>query len=132
MKSAALKPRTTARAPQDPTRFGGLPMEAASVSSTETRSGRYRRIETMKQTLAMNSVRSSRLTPKSALALLIAAAAAWFAVYQWMGLWDPAHDHVEAGRFYVRVGSPQQAAQEWRAAVRVNPNSVEAWELLGE
>src|SRR5262249_20303950 len=68
--------------------------------------------------------------PKTALAMFFVAAVVWCTAYLWVRQWDPARDHVEAGRNFVRLGMGTEAEREWKEAVRVNPNSAAAWELL--
>ncbi len=45
---------------------------------------------------------------------------------------SPAERHLEAGAQLLQSGQDLAAEQEWRKAVRLEPDNVEAWELLGD
>jgi len=62
--------------------------------------------------------------------LLLLAAGVWGALL--LGFASPERRHLEAGMEYAHRSQGQQAEGEWREAIRLNPNSLEAWNYLGE
>lgn len=65
-----------------------------------------------------------------AVALLVLAAAAWGVVFLWQSRASPAERHVEAGIEYANSGQNERAVREWRAAIALDPDNADAWELL--
>jgi tetratricopeptide (TPR) repeat protein len=72
------------------------------------------------------------LRPATALILVLLAATLWAAVFFRQYHEAPVRRHIEAGAEYARLGQAGRAEQEWREAVRLDPNNAAAWELLGE
>lgn len=65
-----------------------------------------------------------------AVALLLLAVGTWGTL--WLRAGSPERQHIEAGMDHARRRQGQEAEQEWREATRLNPNSREAWNYLGE
>src|SRR5579871_4118218 len=74
--------------------------------------------------------RPSRLRRGAAALLFVLAAAVSVVVY--FRTRDPAAEHVQAGRNALLMNNGPAAEREWKEAVRLNPNSAPAWELLAE
>lgn len=69
---------------------------------------------------------------KLLIGLLSTAAAAWSLVLLWQIKTGPVQQRVDAGIAYFQAGQAEKAEREWREAVRLDPQNVDAWELLGE
>ncbi len=69
---------------------------------------------------------------KSVVALVCLAAVLCAAVYVAVRQGDPARAHIEAGQSQILMNRGEAAEREWREAVRLNPHSAAAWELLSE
>lgn len=77
-------------------------------------------------------VRAARLRPRALIALLVLAAAAWGAVFLYLRATGEVQRHISAGMEAAQDLQGLRAEREWRAAVRLDPKSAAAWELLGE
>jgi cytochrome c-type biogenesis protein CcmH/NrfG len=77
-------------------------------------------------------LRRSLSNPVLAWALLLLAAAGWATVLIGQGRSAPYRRHLDAGRQHASQGEARRAAEEWQAAVRLDPRSAIVWELLGE
>jgi len=86
--------------------------------------------EAMKATVQSERPRPSLLRRESALLLLFLAAAVLAVMYVWLQQQNPAADHLQAGRNYMRMNMGSAAEREWKEATRRDPNSAAAWELL--
>jgi tetratricopeptide (TPR) repeat protein len=76
--------------------------------------------------------RRSALRPSVAIGLVALAAVAWGAVLMWQARTAPAQRHIDAAIEYTHQRLGKEAEQEWRAALRLDPNNADAWEQLGE
>jgi Flp pilus assembly protein TadD len=81
---------------------------------------------------AQSASRPSRISPRFAVGLLIAAAAAWGGVFFWQSRNGPAWQHIQAGYELARRGDPIRAVQEWHTATQLDPNNAYAWQLIGQ
>lgn len=72
------------------------------------------------------------LTPRIAAGLLVMATVAWGIVLTIQHRSASVKRHIEAGIEFARQGQGKAAEREWLAAVKVDPNHRNAWELLGE
>jgi len=78
------------------------------------------------------SIRRSGTRSHLATGLLLVAAVAWGLVLLWQHKTGPAQQRVDAGIAYFQAGQAEKAEQAWREAVQIDPQNVDAWELLGE
>jgi cytochrome c-type biogenesis protein CcmH/NrfG len=76
--------------------------------------------------------RRARLHPGVAAFVLLLAAVAWTVVLVGQLRTAPARRHIDAGIEYARQGKGIAAQHEWQTAVRLDPNNVMGWDLLGE
>src|SRR6185295_12730600 len=76
------------------------------------------------------SVRKASTRPLVALALLLLALGTWGALL--LCSVSPERQHLEAGMEYTRRNQGLKAEGEWRDAICLNPDSLEAWNYLGE
>ncbi len=76
--------------------------------------------------------RRSALRPSVAIGLLLLAALAWGVIFAWQSRTAPAQRHIDAAIEYTHRRLGKEAEQEWRAALRLEPNNADAWEQLGE
>jgi len=66
-------------------------------------------------------------------ASLLAAATLICGVVAWRSREEaPASRHINAGIELMQSKNPAAAEREWREAVRLDPNNVQAWQLLGD
>lgn len=70
--------------------------------------------------------------PRNAVFVLVVAIVAWAVVWQWQARHAPVLQHIDAGQKYFEQGRGGEAANEWRQAVQLDPQSATAWELLGD
>jgi tetratricopeptide (TPR) repeat protein len=67
------------------------------------------------------------------LALLIVFSTGFWGFNLWQQARQaPILQHLQAGREHLKGGSGAAAEVEWRAALQLDPQNVEAWELLGD
>lgn len=87
----------------------------------------------MKKARALPASRSStRLSSRAAIGLLAAAALVWGALLIRQHYASPARRHIDAGIDYANKRLGLLAEREWREAIRLDPKSAQAWELLGD
>lgn len=64
---------------------------------------------------------------------IIALAAAIWGLIAWRNVQDlPVQRHIEAGQALFQKGHTIDAEEQWKQAVRLDPNNARAWELLGD
>ena len=84
----------------------------------------------------MSNFVNKRTTPRRQIALLtvllILCAGAWGFNFWRQASEAPLRGHLEAGRRAIEQGQGGAAETEWRAALALNPQSAETWELLGD
>jgi cytochrome c-type biogenesis protein CcmH/NrfG len=82
--------------------------------------------------LHVTRLRRQLSNPATAVALILIAVASWAVVAAIQRRSAPFARHLDAGRQYAAEGHARQAESEWEAALRLDPKSPIAWELLGE
>ncbi len=78
-------------------------------------------------------LRNTLSTKFSGIATLVGVAALMWGLIVWHNMQNaPVKKRIEAGAQFLQRGQVVAAEQQWRAAVRVDPQNAPAWELLGD